>query len=76
MCNSSLLAQLANATCMSFTLQQCPRAVTALCHVMIVLPAQLANASYVWLPLVPNAHGYEIRDLKSWRLRDFCGGSA
>ena len=36
---------------------------------------QLTNASYVWLPLVPTDDGYEIQNLQSWRLRDFCEDS-
>ena len=36
------------------------------------LRSQLRNASYVWLPLVPSQGSYQLLDLQSWRLRDFC----
>ncbi|KAK9830574.1 hypothetical protein WJX81_000063 [Elliptochloris bilobata] len=39
-------------------------------------PGGLTNASYVWLPLVPTEGGYQILNLKSWRLRDFCERSS
>lgn len=44
-----------------------------------VCAVQLPNASYVWLPLVPAAgnasQGYQIVNLPSWSLRDFCNVS-
>lgn len=42
------------------------------CSARTGLCAQLANASYVWLPLVPAPNGYQIQDVQSWRLRDYC----
>ena len=42
--------------------------------------AQLPNASYVWLPMLPSGtyvwQGYQIVDLPSWRLSDYCNASS
>jgi len=62
-----------NTSCMH---SGCKRSVSAVCVVSnscaACLCAQLANASYVWLPLVPTRGGYEIQNLESWSLRDYC----